>query len=1505
MAFIYGLNIANDLSDIEDKRLALNNLGLNSNDLDIIKNVGLTEIITLNELHLVAGLTDNQDKILGNLVSASGQVSTLLDDIPNATAGPGITPVSQKYNFNLDDRLVAGAIKYNFTDFSSDGAQKTIDASSIASINNTVFTADTVFQDASGVEVVISVGDKLTIGGSDSSLNDGNYTVISQTNTQPKTFTLSADATSGGTITSFGSGTFTLYQYWNYVSADISTSRVSSWSPIGVDDPSTGAVESPDDHILYGGQLRNNGEFLSVSSLSLTTAPLVKKYRSEQPTHIVELYINGAYRKVPAVKGLPITLSGMPAPGVGKALDFRVGVSKNVTQPNGSQGFLFDSIGTIPVTFERQFPNDPAGTIQVVNSSPTEESDTDSLENGGDAARYNQTDISQVSNFKIFYIPEKINYLRLTGEGDIGNEDALNIDTYSLPSLPNLTSLNFNGNSLPILPDFNVKAPILKRLRLKGNNLSSEQTNSFNPETGNFEISYADIFSRLPTTLDFLDLRQSTKGDQVVNIDFTRLDKLETLLFGNIGGTDSSKLNGPTPGYISISANGGSLPLVRGPSRIVRFNPSTQPATFANSGLITVANHGLQNGNYAQYWARVDSTNTLGSGTGLTSASAIPGANNASSIYEVYNASTDSFQVKTYPGGSNVTSYSGTITGTHHEFIRVNADGTLYRENGSDGQEKSIEVYKVGNTSYTEVPTALSHSTRLKNLDLRTNPLKTSAYPYRDTSTDAKKEESDWQAAVSFDTNALENNLNYGNTFSNIPDFSGNTLLSTLSITNNRIDPAITTDALRTVDHNLFQNLTALTSFRFINFGSDEGFDSPRCGKGDLSSAFNDKPNLETLHLEDISGVNFRFANNTFNDGTSNVNDNKLKNVTVKTLNEDEDSPVAAYTDFWGVDGSGRTGQVFSTVQNSLEKINVDVSPWGGGRLVNDDDPNNIITLPLGNLSTLKELSISGGNVGNLPSLAGMSNLEKVLINSSAISVPFQTMKKGGIYQVQKDAWGDSLGSVQMNIISQPNQVKLLTFEYEDMGWYPGNDTTQADVSVNSSGSVYGSASISLATHRGLDTTASEYATSNAEVVDKIIPNGTYNWEFDGIPSSASDLANNATQHGAYVKEGDLFIFRDLTVNHVVHHFVYIIKDLGTTTTTQDWTDLGWVANSAEFGTGSTPKVGDKFRGSNESNTQEAHDLEQGCFYRIMKSYPTNLPFLVDQAWTRQGLSNSPWQWWEGVTFEATQDGIIRAGGTPFSFANDYGMYARKILPSEHDSNNVDSNFPASEKPRDFGDGLVARRNSVQFNATDGTSLSSLGFYGSVPTLTGLSVVEDIDMSSNTLTGNIPNISTGTSIRKILLQNNELVGTIPSMVGCSDCQEYNFSGNNLSSYTSGNFSTATDFESLDLSNNRFPALQVKDSTDWNQIKAFFNDVLTAIGTRNESADPSKYYINLQGQIQIQVVQSDGSIALESSGLNYNQIINFDPAYSTDPNSIYSTIQSIENRGWTITMDGKL
>ena len=83
--------------------------------------------------------------------------------------------------------------------------------------------------------------------------------------------------------------------------ADISTSRVSSWSTIG-----TGA----DAFISYGGEIKVVGPQLTLASLKTTVAPIGKTFRSEVPTHLVKLDVRGVSKSFLAMKGIPLEFTG-------------------------------------------------------------------------------------------------------------------------------------------------------------------------------------------------------------------------------------------------------------------------------------------------------------------------------------------------------------------------------------------------------------------------------------------------------------------------------------------------------------------------------------------------------------------------------------------------------------------------------------------------------------------------------------------------------------------------------------------------------------------------------------------------------------------------------------------------------------------------------------------------------------------------------------------------------------------------------------------------------------------------------------------------------------------------------------------------------------------------------------------------------------------------------------------------------------------------------------------
>lgn len=1329
MSFIYGLNIANALQDVDSATESLGNLGFRKNDLDLLKGVGLEGVIRINELHLVSGLTDNQDTILGGMIGSSDSVNTLIAAVPDASAPSGQTPVLQDYNYNLNDRLVSGAIKYNFTDYNE--ATSTTIAGGIASVAGNIITSSNIFIDSGNNEVNVSVGDKLVIGGT-SGLTEGNYTVLGITsNTSPKAFRISASAYSG-TLTNLSGATFTLVKYWDIKQADISTSRVSSWSPIG--DP------VPDSHILYGGQIKNNGTFLSVSSLALTTAPIPKQFRSEQATHIVELYINGAYRKVPAVKGIPVSLllgsfSGAP--------DIRVGVSQV-----GGQ-FLSDADGNIPITMTRTFNQGEADEQTVTVNSPPQiagETDDDSLETGL-FGRYISSGPQDTSIFKIYYVPTRIKYLKL---------DSLALSQYTVPTLSNLTSLNINDNLIQKFPTFTTSAPSLIRLRAR--------YNSFYTEVETTSITYSDMISRIPSTVNFLDLMGSIRGISAANLDFSAFP-LEVLKLGTDSSGDSSRFIGNS-NDTSQTSTFGLFPKVISPNLRVEFNPATQPSSFANNGLITVANHGLQNGDYVQYWARVDSSNTLGTGTGLTSASAIPGANNASSIYEVYNASTDSFQVKTYPGGSNVTSFSGTITGTFHEFVKVNTDGSLYLESNT-----GIKNYTVKHTGYTALPNGVSTSDRLETFDVFGSRIRTGEYQNRDTN---NQEESDWQASVSLNTTSLKS-LQLNRSFSNVPNVSNNSALTTINFVNIDCAEAIVTPALRTIDASLFNNLPNLKTFKMNDVGN--GFDATNSTnfKGDLSLTMRDKKSLETLEILDATNIAFRMNDNTFKSGSVATTPTNLINFRFNSRAADIDAPSSFDDDFFGVNGqANRTGQVFSNFGSSLKKLIVDTNTFQGGRLYNDDDAqnNNIYQLSLTNLGSLEQASITGHFVGKMPSIQNLASATTVSLFGTRGAVPIQSMKNGGIYVLQESDYGNSAGQSLDLANGNPSQ-RIVRFEWEDMGWMP-NQTT--------------------ATARGL----SGVGSNNAEVVDTIIETGAYNWE-------------STTEHGDTPAIGDYFIFKDLTVNEVTQGLEYVIKDLGNTTTA-NWTTLGWVANSTTFNTGATPAVGDRFIGSSSANTVFASSVQQDFKYRVMKHY-TPIPSFLWSQWTNVGAPDLVGNG-EGTEFVASSN-----GNPAFVFFSQlYGLFGRKIPKTSGDSGNM------ANGPTAFGTGTVAR-------AARRSTVDNIGLYGAVPPLTGFTSLNSLILNGNSLTGQFPSLTAGSNFELLELSNNRLHGSVPDLSNCNRVKIVKLQNNFINNYNSGSISSCTRLQELDLGNNRFPKATTKGDNAWSMSVNLLNDILTMIDGR--------------------------------------------------------------------------
>ena len=206
------------------------------------------------------------------------------------------------------------------------------------------------------------------------------------------------------------------YNYLDYSNnsiktADISTSRVSSWSSIGTS-------------ILYGGEVEVTGDNLAFTSLATSTAPIRKTFRAEVATHKLLINVNGTAKEFLAMKGIPLEWEGF----------FR-----NVDLSHAVDS-VTDSAGTVPPVWritnksngQSYNTGDATGSIGAgVVDSPAIYAFRDSS--------------SKARKIEFFYNPLKIKELRLPG---------CNLTEWTNVGLDNIQRIDINNNDFYELPKF-------------------------------------------------------------------------------------------------------------------------------------------------------------------------------------------------------------------------------------------------------------------------------------------------------------------------------------------------------------------------------------------------------------------------------------------------------------------------------------------------------------------------------------------------------------------------------------------------------------------------------------------------------------------------------------------------------------------------------------------------------------------------------------------------------------------------------------------------------------------------------------------------------------------------------------------------------------------------------------------------------------------------------------------------------------------------------------------
>jgi len=243
-------------------------------------------------------------------------------------------------------------------------------------------------------------------------------------------------------------------------SADISTSRVSSWS--SAESPATNT--SP---ILYGSKVEVSGNVLALSNLETSTAPIPKRYTSEVATDKITLNINGTNQNFYAMRDIPLVFYG----------SFRNANLSHVVNDIGISG-EGGSIRPVWKVSNLNNPNDFVETAKVVpNSNPQVYRSTVGLDS---TFRFRDPrGRSLTRKIEFFYHPDFIKELEYPG---------IQLTDLPLAKLPILELKNIRSNKLVTLPaNYGDLTPSLLTLDISLNPFTSvNNTGTINSTLNNF-----------------------------------------------------------------------------------------------------------------------------------------------------------------------------------------------------------------------------------------------------------------------------------------------------------------------------------------------------------------------------------------------------------------------------------------------------------------------------------------------------------------------------------------------------------------------------------------------------------------------------------------------------------------------------------------------------------------------------------------------------------------------------------------------------------------------------------------------------------------------------------------------------------------------------------------------------------------------------------------------------------------------------------------------------------
>lgn len=255
----------------------------------------------------------------------------------------------------------------------------------------------------------------------------------------------------------------------NIKGADVSTSRVSSWSTF--EEPPV--ANTP---IFYGGTVEvepvANSSIIDFENIEVLTQLEERRFSGETPTHLVTLNVNGNDEKFYAMKSIPLRFKGQFKNATLKLrfYSFDENVRPSIVIKNLNRNTEF-------VDAEKEYDYE----LNYFDSVP--------------APR----------EIEIYYPANQIDQIDL---------QRMNISQIPNEVLDKLRLLRLHFNIIKKIPNFSVLTPILEVLDLIRNDLSEDSKENL---------------ENLPTTLRVLNLREAIRINQ--ELDFSYLNNLETFVF--------------------------------------------------------------------------------------------------------------------------------------------------------------------------------------------------------------------------------------------------------------------------------------------------------------------------------------------------------------------------------------------------------------------------------------------------------------------------------------------------------------------------------------------------------------------------------------------------------------------------------------------------------------------------------------------------------------------------------------------------------------------------------------------------------------------------------------------------------------------------------------------------------------------------------------------------------------------------------------------------------------